>query len=108
MGIKENIISPTFLILRSYKGRLILYHLDLYRIDITNTQIDEITHIMSFSLEYPYGKGVLAVEWGDKLKPFLSTQFPIIEVELKFDALFKNRRKLIFSSPNISITDYLS
>jgi len=60
LNVKEYAFSPSFVILRQYRGRLPLYHIDLYRLD----QIEEITDL---GLEqYFFGDGVCVVEWADK------------------------------------------
>ena len=33
LGIKDNITSPTFSIIKEYAGELPLYHMDVYRLD---------------------------------------------------------------------------
>jgi tRNA threonylcarbamoyladenosine biosynthesis protein TsaE len=55
------ITSPTFTILQSYPGRLILHHLDLYRI-ATRLELIEIGYE-----ELCSGPGVCAVEWCDRI-----------------------------------------
>ena len=40
LGIAANIISPTFNLVRSYEGRLPLFHFDIYRIDDTAELLD--------------------------------------------------------------------
>ena len=55
------ITSPTFSLLQEYQGRLMLYHMDLYRLagedDIEN---------LGFT-EYLYGKGLTVIEWPERL-----------------------------------------
>ena len=59
LNIREYAISPSFVILREYHGRLPLYHIDFYRLN----NIEEIT---ALGLEeYFYGDGVCVVEWAD-------------------------------------------
>ncbi|GBG95137.1 tRNA threonylcarbamoyladenosine biosynthesis protein TsaE [Ligilactobacillus salitolerans] len=57
LGIKRNIKSPTFTLIREYtEGRLPLYHMDVYRLEGTGTAdlgLDE----------YFDGDGVCVVEW---------------------------------------------
>lgn len=56
----EHVFSPSFVILREYRGRLPLYHIDLYR-------LDRIEEIADLGLEdYLYGDGVCVVEWADR------------------------------------------
>jgi tRNA threonylcarbamoyladenosine biosynthesis protein TsaE len=60
LGIKEYALSPSFVLIREYTGRLPLYHIDFYR-------LDRIQEIVDLGLdEYLNGKGVCVVEWADK------------------------------------------
>lgn len=67
--------SPTFVIIKEYKGRIPLYHFDLYRLD----------HYSSFDTmnyeEYFYGSGATVIEWADKIRRLLPKKY--IEVKLK-------------------------
>jgi tRNA threonylcarbamoyladenosine biosynthesis protein TsaE len=62
MGVDpEEVASPTFVLLTSYPGRLTLHHADLYRLrgdgDDQELGLDEL----------PGPRGVLAVEWSERL-----------------------------------------
>ncbi|NEZ46780.1 tRNA (adenosine(37)-N6)-threonylcarbamoyltransferase complex ATPase subunit type 1 TsaE [Clostridium niameyense] len=57
LNINDNITSPTFNIVNEYKGRLKLYHFDVYRI----SDIDEIEAI-GFD-EYIFSDAVSIIEW---------------------------------------------
>jgi tRNA threonylcarbamoyladenosine biosynthesis protein TsaE len=60
LDVKEYAFSPSFVILREYRGRLNLYHIDLYR-------LDHIEEIADLGLEeYFCGDGVCVVEWAEK------------------------------------------
>jgi tRNA threonylcarbamoyladenosine biosynthesis protein TsaE len=60
LDVKEYAFSPSFVILREYRGRLPLYHIDFYR-------LDHIEEIADLGLEeYFYGDGVCVVEWVEK------------------------------------------
>lgn len=67
LGVKSAryVNSPTFVIIKEYKGRLPLYHFDLYRLDHPGLLDAE-----NFE-EYFYGDGVTVVEWADKIKGLL-------------------------------------
>jgi tRNA threonylcarbamoyladenosine biosynthesis protein TsaE len=58
----EEVASPTFVLLTAYPGRLTLHHADLYRLrgdgDERELGLEEL----------PGPKGVLAVEWADRLR----------------------------------------
>jgi len=53
--------SPSFVIETQYRGRLTLYHVDLYRLEhIEPALLQELE-------EHLYGEGVTAVEWAERL-----------------------------------------
>ncbi|MDD3925079.1 MAG: tRNA (adenosine(37)-N6)-threonylcarbamoyltransferase complex ATPase subunit type 1 TsaE [bacterium] len=60
LGIEGRIVSPTFTLIREYRGRLPLYHFDLYR-------LEDIREVEDLGCEeYFYGQGVSLVEWADR------------------------------------------
>ena len=63
LGVKNAryVNSPTFVIIKEYKGRVPLYHFDLYRLD-HHSSFDEMNYE-----EYFYGPGVTVIEWADKI-----------------------------------------
>lgn len=77
LGVKNSryVNSPTFVIIKEYKGKLPLYHFDLYRLT-DSSELD----IENFE-EYFYGGGVTVVEWADKIRQHLPTRY--IEVRMK-------------------------
>ena len=55
------VASPTFVLLTAYPGRMTLHHADLYRLEAKDADRE-------LGLEeLPGGKGVLAVEWAERL-----------------------------------------
>ncbi|HWX23610.1 MAG TPA: tRNA (adenosine(37)-N6)-threonylcarbamoyltransferase complex ATPase subunit type 1 TsaE [Vicinamibacteria bacterium] len=60
-GDPKEVSSPTFVLLTSYPGRLTLHHADLYRL-LGNGDERELG-----LEELPGPKGVLAVEWAERL-----------------------------------------
>jgi tRNA threonylcarbamoyladenosine biosynthesis protein TsaE len=53
--------SPSFVIETQYRGRLVLYHVDLYRLDrLEPALLEELE-------EHLFGDGVTAVEWAERL-----------------------------------------
>lgn len=63
LGVKGAVNSPTFTILKEYRGRLPLYHFDVYRVgeDIESVGADD----------YFYGDGVCVVEWASLIEAWL-------------------------------------
>lgn len=90
LGIKEKILSPTFIFIRNYqlaKLNKTLFHIDLYRLegskDLENLGLREI-------FENP--NNIVVVEWAEKLGKLL----PKDTIKIKFEILDKNTRRLLF------------
>ena len=86
LGVKNPryVNSPTFVIIKEYKGKLPLYHFDLYRLN-KSTVLDAESYE-----EYFYDDGVTVVEWAEKIRPLLPKKY--IEVKLKVTG--ENKRKI--------------
>lgn len=65
LDINEHITSPTFTIVNEYKGRIKLYHFDVYRID----DPEEIETI-GFD-EYIFSDAVSIIEWSELIKDLI-------------------------------------
>jgi tRNA threonylcarbamoyladenosine biosynthesis protein TsaE len=61
LGIKAGVQSPTFQLVRVYPGRIQLAHVDLYRLESGAELVD-------LGLDDLLDQGVVAVEWGDRLR----------------------------------------
>jgi len=76
LGIDDNITSPTFTLANQYEsGRLLLHHLDVYRID----QIEDVADLALPEL-YESG-GVVVIEWGDTIAPALPAGYLLVRFE---------------------------
>ncbi|QQG41007.1 MAG: tRNA (adenosine(37)-N6)-threonylcarbamoyltransferase complex ATPase subunit type 1 TsaE [Candidatus Levyibacteriota bacterium] len=88
LGIKRRIISPTFVVVRTYKIKFKkFYHIDLYRIqslkDIEGLGIEEI-------LENP--ENIVVIEWAERLGDLL----PKKRTDVYFEYLDKNKRRITY------------
>lgn len=79
LGIKENITSPTFNLIKEYKNHIPLYHFDVYRLTSPEELYD-----LGYE-EYFYGDGVTVIEWGDKIEELLPDVFLRIEFQRLLD-----------------------
>lgn len=61
----QDIISPTFLYCREYRGKIPLYHIDAYRVDAVSGMDSQFWDEM---LEQP---GIVAIEWAERLGPVI-------------------------------------
>ena len=87
LGIKQRIISPTFIIMRNYKISQItdyrspvtnFYHIDLYRLE---NKIE--TEIENLGLEEIWSnpENVIAIEWAEKVRDIVPKNATWIEFE---------------------------
>jgi len=83
LGITRNVNSPTFTIIKEYKGRLPLYHMDVYR-------LNESDEDLGFD-EYFEGEGVTVVEWANLIADYLPEERLIISITRSGD----HSRKII-------------
>src|SRR5699024_6619414 len=63
LGVKRAVTSPTFTIIKEYKGNLPLYHIDAYRLEECEENIG--------IGEYIDGNGVTFIEWADFIKDLI-------------------------------------
>jgi len=74
LGVRTPITSPTFTLHHRYQGRLVMHHLDVYRLD----QLDDTIELgLTELLE---SGGVTLIEWGDMIRPVLPADH--VEVSL--------------------------
>ncbi len=76
LGVSEYTFSPSFVLVREYRGRLMLYHMDFYRIEA----IEEVADLGIE--EYLHGDGVCAIEWADRAIALLPDQ--CLHFELRY------------------------
>ena len=76
LGIEDYVNSPTFTIMQIYdKGRLPLYHFDVYRIG-DSSEMDELGYE-----EYFFGNGISLVEWPEMIEDILPDDAIRITIE---------------------------
>lgn len=63
LGIKRNVNSPTFTIIKEYEGRIPLYHMDVYRLESGAEE-------MGLD-DYLFGEGVCVIEWASMVEDLL-------------------------------------
>ena len=84
MGIDE-ITSPTLTRIKEYQGELMLYHMDVYRLEDTREDI---------GIEEYFDKGgVTIIEWSDMIKDIL----PKERLDIQFKITGENTRTIILT-----------
>jgi tRNA threonylcarbamoyladenosine biosynthesis protein TsaE len=76
LGYEGVVVSPTFTLVREYRARLTVYHVDVYRLDRVQDVID-----LGFE-EMVAEDGVLLVEWGDAVEGLLPRDHLLLEMSV--------------------------
>jgi tRNA threonylcarbamoyladenosine biosynthesis protein TsaE len=84
---EEDILSPTFTLIQEHRGRLPLFHIDLYRLD--SASLDDLG-----LREYLFSSGVAAVEWFERLREADEMDF----LSVRIDYSSANARHIEFSA----------
>lgn len=93
----EHVVSPTFVLVREYAGRLTLLHCDAYRLGSPEELLD-------LGLEESLESGaVVAIEWADRFPGALTAQ--IARVDLEYDG--ESFRRITLTAPNAAFAEIL-
>ncbi len=85
LGVKEKILSPTFLILKKFPiENKNFVHIDCYRIKNSKD-------LLALGFKKMINKDLIAIEWPERIKDIL----PENTVFLEFKIIDKNKRKII-------------
>ena len=76
LGVIEPITSPTFMLVNQYRGRLDVYHLDVYRLDAVEEVLD-----IGLAEMLDEG-GVTIIEWGDTVIPALPADYAQVSLRM--------------------------
>ncbi len=87
MGIKENVTSPTFNIIKEYTGEdnSRLYHMDVYRINDVKEDLGLV--------DYFKKRGVTIIEWADMIPDLL----PKNRLEIRIKMIDENTRVFLIT-----------
>lgn len=86
LGVKETryVNSPSFVIIKEYKGRYSVYHFDIHR-------LDNVSELETIGYEdFFYSDGVALIEWADKIKELLPAEY--LDIHLSIEG--ENRRSI--------------
>lgn len=82
---KEQVASPSFVLIKEYPGRVPLFHFDLYRLN----NLEDIEHLGVE--EYLFNQGVCVIEWAEKMKMLLPDY-----LQINLSVKGENKRELKF------------
>lgn len=80
----QQVISPSFVLIRELDGTMPLYHVDAYRIEDPQELVEVGIQ------EYFEKPGVVAVEWGEKVRPLA----PARAIEIRLELMEEDRRRI--------------
>lgn len=72
---REQVTSPTFVVVQHYRGDRVIHHADLYRVR------DE-DELLELGLEDLLAEGLLVIEWAERFPGFLPTERLAIRLEM--------------------------
>jgi tRNA threonylcarbamoyladenosine biosynthesis protein TsaE len=87
LGVEEPVVSPTFVLVREYRGQVPVYHVDVYRLD----RLQEVLDLGFEDLLDP--SGVVFVEWGDAIDTIL----PDSHLEVRLTTVDDQVRGMVFT-----------
>ena len=102
LGVKENVLSPTFVIQKNFilpakggsasggKKYKNLFHIDAYRLKNPEELLE-----LGFSDLIKNPENIIVIEWADKVKELLPKDI----IKINFKNLGENKRKIILSFP---------
>ena len=87
LGVKENITSPTFVLMKKYKAKnkIEFYHMDAYRLSGPGEALD-----LGLEEIWADKNNIIAIEWADKISNIL----PEKKIDICFEPLGENKRKI--------------
>jgi tRNA threonylcarbamoyladenosine biosynthesis protein TsaE len=91
LGVDESyqITSPTFTLINEYPARHRLFHFDVYRLN-DYSDLDDLGYD-----EFISGKGVVVIEWAEKIVQII----PETAVFINFEYIDENKRKITIKGP---------
>ena len=89
LGVRDEVVSPSFILVEEYRGVVPVMHFDLYRLE----RVEEVYDLGLFELDD--GHNVIVVEWGDRLPEGILR--PDIRVVLRVTG--EEEREILIEAP---------
>lgn len=86
LGVRRNVTSPTFTILKIYQGRMPLYHIDAYRLEgaVQDLGFDELME----------DEGLTVIEWSQYVSYLVPEEYMKVTITL----LEEDSRRFVFEA----------
>ena len=89
LGVRDEVVSPSFILVEEYRGVVPVMHFDLYRLE----RVEEVYDLGLFEVDD--GHNVIVVEWGDRLPEGILR--PDIRVVLRVTG--EEEREILIEAP---------
>ena len=97
LGITDTIVSPSFVLMAEYRGRLPLFHIDLYRL------ADAADALAGGLVDDRQGEGVTLIEWAERL----ADAMPADHLDVQIDGTGDDPRTITFRAGSAGYERYL-
>ena len=98
LGVRDTILSPSFVLMGEYAGRLPLFHIDLYRLASAAEAFD------GGLLDDRQAAGVVLIEWPDRL----ADEVPPDRLDVRIDGAGNERRSISVAAHGATHRRYLA
>lgn len=98
LGITDTIVSPSFVLMAEYRGRLPLFHVDLYRL------ADAADALAGGLIDDRQTEGVTLVEWAERL----ADAMPADRLDVLIDGAGDDPRRITLRPGNAEYARYLA
>jgi tRNA threonylcarbamoyladenosine biosynthesis protein TsaE len=78
LGVDDQVVSPSFVLTRRYRGLVPMIHADLYRVG-SSGEVEDLDLVGEAS------DGVLVVEWGNVAEPHFGDEYLLVRLESRPD-----------------------
>jgi tRNA threonylcarbamoyladenosine biosynthesis protein TsaE len=96
LGVTGNVNSPTYTIMKEYKGRFPFYHMDVYRLEEESEELG--------LEEYIEGDGVTLIEWPERIESWLDAPG---RLQIKIEYAGDDKRIIHFSADSGSWLNWI-
>lgn len=98
LGITDTIVSPSFVLMAEYRGRLPLFHIDLYRL------ADAAEALAGGMIDERQADGVTLIEWAERLEDAM----PVERLEVLIEGTGDEPRHILVRAGGADYNRYLS
>lgn len=92
LKVADFVTSPTFILIGEYSGKHPFIHVDLYRLE-EEKDIEDLG-----ILEYFDGRGIVAIEWAERMKDLLPENL----IEIKIESLGETERRIRITEKGVA------